>query len=65
MKKRYKVEYRIYRVVEFNDDEMREYGYEGEITDEDREEYLNILLEDEYNIGVKYDDMYYTEEVID
>ena len=32
---------------------------------EDREEYFNNLLEDEYNIGVKYDDMYYTEEVID
>ena len=34
--------------VEFDDEEMREYGYEGEITDAMREEYFGRLLEDEY-----------------
>lgn len=63
--KRYKVEYRIYRTVEFDDDEMKEYGYEGEITEEQRKEYLNILLQNEYNVGINYDEIYIEEDIVD
>ena len=56
-KRTYQITYTIIQVVDIDDDEMREYGYEGEITDSDREEYLNNLLADEYDIGIKYDDI--------
>lgn len=56
-KKYYQVTYTIYQVISFDDEEMREYGYEGEITDMDRKDYLNSLIEDEYNIGIPYDDI--------
>ena len=56
-KKYYQVTYTIYKVISFDDEEMREYGYEGEITDMDRKDYLNNLIEDEYNIGIPYDDI--------
>ena len=32
-KKTYQITYTIIQVVDIDDDEMREYGYEGEITD--------------------------------
>ena len=56
-KKYYQVTYTIYQVISFDDEEMREYGYEGEITDMDRKDYLNSLIEDDYNIGIPYDDI--------
>lgn len=65
MKKRYNITYYIYQTVEFDDDEMREYGYEGKITEEQRKEYLNILLQDEYNVGINYDEIYIEEDIAD
>lgn len=55
-KKKYLVTYTAYRVVEFDDEEMKEYGYEDEINDDMREEYLDNLLEDEYPMPTKPDD---------
>ena len=34
-------------VIEISDEEMREFGYEGEIEEEDRLEYLQHILEEE------------------
>ena len=56
-KKYYQITYTIYQVISFDDEEMRECGYESEITDMDRKDYLNSLIEDEYNIGIPYDDI--------
>ena len=50
------VNYLTIKEVEFTDEDMREAGYEGEITDEMREEYLYNLI-DEDNLGMKeFDD---------
>jgi hypothetical protein len=65
MKKRYNITYYIYQTIEFDDNEMREYGYEGEITEEQRKEYLNILLQDEYNVGINYNEIYIEEDIVD
>ena len=48
--RKYKVVYTVEQEVEFDDAEMREFGYEGIITNEMREEYLQQLLADEYDI---------------
>ena len=37
-------------VVEVSDEELRELGYEGMITDEDRLEYINNALEEDKNL---------------
>lgn len=47
MKNFYEIEYTFVKIVEFTDEEMREHGYEGEITDDMRREYLYNLLEEE------------------
>lgn len=47
-KRKYLITYTAYNVVEFDDEEMKKYGYEGEITEEMREEYLDNILVDEY-----------------
>lgn len=57
MRKTYQVTYTVYKVIEVDDKEMKEYGYEGYITDEMRNEYLQNLIEDEYDLGVPYDDI--------
>ena len=36
-------------VIEISDKEMKEFGYEGEIEEEDRLEYLQHILEEEEN----------------
>ena len=36
-------------VIEISDEEMKEFGYEGEIEEEDRLEYLQHILEEEEN----------------
>lgn len=56
----YSVSFTKVRVFEFTDAEMRDFGYEGYITDEMREEYLNNLITDflndeDYDTG--YDDI--------
>jgi hypothetical protein len=51
---KYKVIYTIEKEVEFDDEEMREYGIEGEITDEKRAKYLECLIADEYDIPCQY-----------
>jgi len=62
---RYYVTYTIIKLVEFDDDEIREYGYEGEITDDIRKEYLDNLIADEYDLGIPYDDMEVTKMEVD
>ena len=47
MKKYYEVVYTIVKVVEVDDDEMREFDYGPEITEEMRLEYLEGELEAE------------------
>lgn len=37
-------------VVEVSDEELKELGYEGTITDEDRLEYINNALEEDENL---------------
>ena len=37
-------------VIEVTDEELRELGYEGEITDEDRLEYIKNALEEDENL---------------
>lgn len=37
-------------VVEVSDEELKELGYEGMITDEDRLEYVNNALEEDENL---------------
>jgi hypothetical protein len=36
-------------VIEISDEEMKKFGYEGEIKEEDRLEYLQHILEEEEN----------------
>lgn len=45
MKKYYQVVYTVVKVVEIDDDEMREFDWGPEITDEMRLEYLEAELE--------------------
>lgn len=47
MKNVAEIEYTFVKTVEFTDEEMREHGYEGEITNDMRREYVNNLLEEE------------------
>ena len=47
MKNIAEIEYTFVKIVEFTDEEMREHGYEGEITNDMRREYVNNLLEEE------------------
>ena len=37
-------------VIEISDEEMKEFGYEGKIEEEDRLEYLQHILEEEEDI---------------
>lgn len=37
-------------IVEVSDEELKELGYEGTITDEDRLEYINNALEEDENL---------------
>lgn len=54
MKKYYQVTLIKYEVIEIDDALMKKYGYEGEITEEDRQELLkNLIAEKPYN----YDDI--------
>ena len=46
MKNIYEIEYTTYRVVEFDDEDMIRCGYSAPITDSDRQEYLDNLIED-------------------
>lgn len=47
MKNVAEIEYTFVKTVEFTDEEMREHGYEGEITNDMRREYVDNLLEEE------------------
>ena len=47
MKNVAEIEYTFVKTVEFTDEEMREHGYEGEITRDMKQEYVNNLLEEE------------------
>lgn len=55
MTKTYQVTYITIKTFNITDMEMYDYGYEGEITDDMREEYLQNLLADEYD-PLEYDD---------
>ena len=46
MKKIYQVTYKIYKVVEIDDKDLRNAGYEGAITDKERKEFLENLLDE-------------------
>ena len=54
MKYRYKLIYTLEQEIVFDDEEMREYGIEGEITDKVVKKYLNNLIEDEYGLPFSY-----------
>ena len=55
MTKTYQVTYITIKTFDITDMEMYDYGYESEITDDMREEYLQNLLADEYD-PLEYDD---------
>jgi hypothetical protein len=54
MKKIYQVTYKTYKVVEIDDEDLRNAGYEGTITDEERKEFLENLIDE---IDILCDDM--------
>ena len=54
MKKTYQITYTKYEIIEIDDKEMIENGYEAPITDSMREEYLENLLDENH---FPYDDI--------
>ena len=45
----YEIERTYVNLIEITDEEMRDCGYEGEITEDIREEYLENLIEEQEN----------------
>ena len=53
----YQITRTLIDIIEFTDEEMLEAGYELPITEEDREEYLDNLLEEINSEHISYDDI--------